>query len=254
MSYSDLMQQAAPDASFTPTAGYGVQAKLKISQPGDPLEQEADQMAERVVSGQRPGGRNGGIASAGAPASIQRQCAACAAGDKSMSDRREADTVQRQSEDEAQPEQEDDTTAVSAKLQPGAAGVIHRTATRDSRDKEQDEEKVDSLATKAGPGAAAGQAVQAPVAARIRGVQNSGGRPLSASVRRTMEPHFGRSLSRVRVHTDGEASRTAGAIKARAYTLGRDVVFNQGEYKPETIEGQRLLAHELTHVVQQGGV
>ncbi|MCR9143980.1 MAG: DUF4157 domain-containing protein [bacterium] len=250
MSYSGyLEQQAAPAASFTPAAGYGPQAKLKVSQPGDALEQEADQMAERVVNGGGSGG-----ASAPTPAShgVQRQCDDCAAGEKKDQDRRGPETVQRQADDEGEaPEQDDDTGTVSAKLMP-SAGVIHRTEERDSRDTEKDEEKIDSLSAKLGGGAGGG-VVAAPVAAQIRGVQNSGGQPLAGGVRRSMEPHFRRSLKNVRVHTDPKAASTAGAIKARAYTIGRDVVFNQGEYSPETIEGKRLLAHELTHVVQQGG-
>jgi len=57
----------------------------------------------------------------------------------------------------------------------------------------------------------------------------------------------------VRIHADGDAARAARAIDARAYTLGRDIVFGSGEYAPSTVSGRRLLAHELTHVVQQAG-
>jgi hypothetical protein len=83
---------------------------------------------------------------------------------------------------------------------------------------------------------------------RMRG----GGQPLAASVRRFMEPRFGEDFSGVRVHTGAEAVRTAQALNARAYTVGRDVVFAAGQYAPDTAEGKQLLAHELTHVVQQG--
>jgi len=67
-----------------------------------------------------------------------------------------------------------------------------------------------------------------------------------------MEPRFGHDFSNVRVHTDSKAAESAGAVDALAYTVGRDVVFGAGQYMPGTREGQRLLAHELTHVVQQG--
>ena len=67
-----------------------------------------------------------------------------------------------------------------------------------------------------------------------------------------MEPRFGYDFSRVRVHTGARAAESAQAVQARAYTLGRDVVFASGEYAPATPRGQRLLAHELTHVAQQG--
>jgi hypothetical protein len=77
------------------------------------------------------------------------------------------------------------------------------------------------------------------------------GRPLDTATRDFFENRFGADLSDVRVHTDRGAANSAESINALAYTLGRDVVFAPGQYTPETMEGRRLLAHELTHVVQQ---
>ena len=68
-----------------------------------------------------------------------------------------------------------------------------------------------------------------------------------------MEARFGQDFTGVRVHADGKSARSAVAVGARAYTVGRDVVFGPGEYAPGTETGNRLLAHELAHVVQQGG-
>lgn len=79
------------------------------------------------------------------------------------------------------------------------------------------------------------------------------GRPLDARARSRMEASFGHDFGRVRVHTDARAAASARAVQARAYTVGHDVVFGSGEYVPGTARGQRLLAHELTHVVQQRG-
>jgi len=78
-----------------------------------------------------------------------------------------------------------------------------------------------------------------------------GGRPLSGGERCFFEPRFGADFSAVRVHSDMRAANVARSINARAFTLGRDVVFGAGEYSPETSLGRKLLAHELTHVVQQ---
>jgi len=78
-----------------------------------------------------------------------------------------------------------------------------------------------------------------------------GGRPLPSSVRGFFEPRFGRDFSRVRIHTDRRAAEIAGTVSARAFTLGRDIVFGGGQYEPGTTSGQHLLAHELAHVVQQ---
>ncbi|MGK9169295.1 DUF4157 domain-containing protein [Inquilinus limosus] len=80
----------------------------------------------------------------------------------------------------------------------------------------------------------------------------SPGQSLDASTRVFMEPRFGRDFSHVRVHTDQSAGISARAIDAQAYTVGRDIVFGPGRYRPDTLDGRTLIAHELTHVVQQG--
>ena len=79
-----------------------------------------------------------------------------------------------------------------------------------------------------------------------------GGQPLGADVRAFMEPRFGHDFGKVRVHTNARAASTAAAVNALAFTTGRDVVFGAGQYQPGTDAGKRLIAHELTHVVQQG--
>ncbi len=80
----------------------------------------------------------------------------------------------------------------------------------------------------------------------------SPGQPLDAQTRAYMEPRFGRDFSNVRVHTDAEAAESARMVYANAYTVGRDMVFGANLYAPGTATGKRLLAHELTHVIQQG--
>lgn len=85
----------------------------------------------------------------------------------------------------------------------------------------------------------------------VHEVLRSPGRPLDSGTRADMELRFGHDLSRVRVHTDEDAARSANAVNALAYTVGQDVVFSAGQYAPETSAGQRLLAHELTHTIQQ---
>lgn len=88
------------------------------------------------------------------------------------------------------------------------------------------------------------------VEAQIQSMRGSG-QPLSPDLRAFFEPRFQRDFSQVRVHTDSRAAQTTQALNARAYTLGRDIAVAPGEYRPETAAGRLLLAHELTHVVQQ---
>jgi outer membrane protein OmpA-like peptidoglycan-associated protein len=86
----------------------------------------------------------------------------------------------------------------------------------------------------------------------VHDVLHSAGEPLDAGTRGFFEPRFGRGFGDVRIHTDGRAAESARSVDAVAYTVGRDVVFGAGAYRPESTEGRRLIAHELTHVVQQG--
>jgi hypothetical protein len=79
----------------------------------------------------------------------------------------------------------------------------------------------------------------------------SSGQPLDAETRAFMEPRFGHDFSRVRVHTNSRSGESARAVNALAYTVGQDVVFGEGRYAPQSHEGRQLLAHELTHVLQQ---
>jgi hypothetical protein len=146
-----------------------LQAKLRIGAPGDIYEQEADRVAEQVVSS----------------TSIQRKCASC-------NDGEEKKGVQRKVEN----------TSATASVP-------------------------DSF------------------------IQNLGeGQSLDPATRAFMEPRFGQEFSGVRVHTDAKAAEAARAVDARAFTMGRDVVFGEGNYAPQSVSGRQLLAHELAHVVQ----
>jgi Domain of unknown function (DUF4157) len=82
-------------------------------------------------------------------------------------------------------------------------------------------------------------------------VLRSSGRSLDAAAQGDMGARFGFDFSRVRIHDDAQAAESAASVAARAYTVGNNVVFGRGQYAPSTDRGRRLLAHELTHVVQQ---
>ncbi len=88
----------------------------------------------------------------------------------------------------------------------------------------------------------------------VNQVLDSSGQPLDAATRSFMEPRFGHDFSGVRVHTDAHAAESAEAVNAQAYTVGKDVVFAPGQYQPGTVSGNAVLAHELSHVIQQDGV
>ena len=96
-----------------------------------------------------------------------------------------------------------------------------------------------------GPGPAA-------VPPTVLGVLGTSGAPLDTATRTSMEDRFGHDFGQVRIHTDADAARSAADIHALAYTYGSHVVMGAGRYQPHTSAGRRLLAHELTHVTQQG--
>ncbi len=90
-----------------------------------------------------------------------------------------------------------------------------------------------------------------PADSSSRNVGLGAGRALPDSERAFFEARFGRSFGAVRIHTDADAARAAHRMSARAFTFGNDIAFANGEYRPGTTEGRRLLAHELTHTIQQ---
>ncbi len=168
----------------------GIQAKLKVGQPRDKYEQEADRVAEAVMRMAKP--------------EVRRQIR------EEERKRKEEEQVQRLSEEKEMP--------VMTKNLSGETPQI-------SDDLEE----------------------------RLSRTKGLGG-PLPADTRTFMEERFGADFSAVGIHTDSETSRMARALNAEAFTYGRDIYFGAGKYSPRTFVGKRLLAHELTHVVQQTGI
>jgi len=116
-----------------------------------------------------------------------------------------------------------------------------------------EEHRDETLRLRETPGAspAAATTLAGAQAQAIHGLRGQG-QPLPAGERGFFEPRLGADLSQVRLHTGTPAARLAGSLSARAFAVGPDVVFGAGQYRPGTLEGRRLLAHELTHVLQQG--
>ncbi|HSE38995.1 MAG TPA: DUF4157 domain-containing protein, partial [Blastocatellia bacterium] len=198
-----------------------IQAKLRIGPSGDSYEQEADRVADQVMQGSH----EGSILSAG-PQNVQRACAACSNGGGKCP-RCEEEEIQRK--------------PFSSTTTPFIQRAIDAETQGNNADARSD--------SSAGRNFDAG-----PVSNGAAGLiqsQRNGGERLADSARAFFESRLRYDFSQVRTHTGPEAEEAARAVNARAFTIGRDVFFGAGEYSPETSEGQRLLAHELTHVVQQ---
>jgi hypothetical protein len=127
------------------------------------------------------------------------------------------------------------------------AAITYRKATSWPRpDADEEDRQLQAQNQPAAP------TITAPLAANIYAM-NGGGRPLPETTRAFFEPRFGVDFSQVRVHTDSRAAESARSINARAFTVGSNIAFGSGQYAPESREGRHILAHELTHVLQQRG-
>jgi hypothetical protein len=244
-----------------------VQAKLTVSQPDDRYEVEADNVAEEVT--------------AKAASNLQRQ--------ENPEDEETAQTkisrLQRQEGPEEEemiqsrasdlqraggPEEEEPLQGKISGVQraegPEEEEMIQGRASDLQRAEGPEEEeplqgKISGVQRAEGPedeealqarGAGAPPEVDGDLENRINSARGAG-HPLADATRATLEPRFGQDFSGVRVHTDGEAGRLSRELSAEAFTTGRDIFFGDGKYQPETSDGKELIAHELTHVVQQGG-
>jgi hypothetical protein len=150
--------------------------------------------------------------------------------------------VQRQAEEEKKKKEEEkliQTKTLSEQITP----LVQRYA------EEKEEEEEELLQTKENPGLTPG--VIHDLEARIQSLKG-GGQPLPEANREFMERRFGIDFSGAKLHTDSDAAQMSRELNAEAFTYGRDIYFGAGRYSPGTLSGKRLLAHELTHVVQQG--
>lgn len=186
----------------------GIQTKLKISEPGDKYEQEADRMAEWIMSCKPEQSAPLARISAAPVADIHRVA------------------------EEVSPTEDD---AQEIAVEPDESPELQRMADSDSSLHPPDRDSLQSWQT------------------TLNGSHDRG-QPLSSTVHHFMTNRFQADFRDVKIHADSEAHQLSQAIAARAFTSGTDIYFADGEYQPETQAGQRLLAHELTHVLQQQGV
>lgn len=212
----EQVKVSKPSSTATVRAGGpSIRPRLIVGAPGDRWEQEADRVADRVMHPASPTAQTTTIPASPAAltTTIQRKCACSKDGDELL---------------QRSPIEGGDELLQRSPIE-GGSELLQRSPT--------------------GGGAAT---VSPAVRASIDSMRAGGGAPLHAATRGFMQERLGHDFSHVRVHTDTRAAHSAAALWARAFTVGRDVFFNTGQYAPETDAGRRLIAHELAHVVQQG--
>ncbi len=236
---------------------YAIQAKLVIGPASDRYEAEADRVADAVLrlpSGEAPMlprisrltaapaqrkcsqcDKDEELPRSASDALVQRKCAKCEA----------EEALQRKAASEPVLLQRSCSQCEQEKLQRKADGdplFLARKCSKCAEEEEQAQRKASPAAGRADAGSS--------IEARINSAR-SGGHGLPSSVRSHFEPRFGADLSGVRLHSDHNAAELSSAVGAHAFTTRQDIFFAAGRYRPDTDDGRRLLAHELTHTLQQ---
>ena len=216
------------------------QPKLQVNKVGDPFEAEADRVADEVTQSIYSGG-----------ATFLPPAAPPVSGEGGNS-------IQRLSFFQRKPAFESPT---ELDLNTAANPEIQRTVdTSGSAPPQNHQSEEETVISEEGmvfrkmdlSQWEKGEAVRPGFESRLQG-SKGGGSPLGKKTKTQMESSFGTDFGEVRIHTDSNAIAMNNQVQAHAFTHGKDIYFNQGTYRPETREGTRLLAHELTHVVQQNG-
>ncbi|MDF0651252.1 MAG: DUF4157 domain-containing protein [Nitrospira sp.] len=225
---------------FDPVAGGAVpalQAKMRVNQPGDKFEQEADRMADKVMRMQAP-------ASPLREDRLQRQ-----ADDRLQKKEKEEDKIQKA----AMPEEKLQKSAMpEERIQKADDKEIQKA--EDEKIQKAEDERIQKAPTAEEKLQRKGNGVPTPGPSTQSAIQNqtTGGQPLSGETRGFMEARFGAYFGNIRIHSDPEAASLSNQLSARAFTYRNHVFFSRDQYQPGTSEGKQLLAHELTHTIQQG--
>lgn len=246
------------------------QAKMEVNEPDDAYEKEADQAADEVVAMKAESGPffkgNAVMRNTEEEAIQQKQQGPRITpmiqkvSEEEPLQTKQDEEVQRELEEDVQTRQEDeDIVADDGFLQAKEEEDIQRQDDEEpvqakeedelqrQEDQEIQEKEEDEIQAKGTGSSRVSSSVE-------HGIQSSkgGGSPLTSPVKNHMESGFGADFSGVNIHTDSQAVQMSRELGAQAFAHGNDIYFNEGKYNPATKDGQHLLAHELTHTLQQG--
>lgn len=258
-----------------------IQTKLKMGKAGDKYEVEADKMADKVVSKNTTGDtvqkkegeeevQTKPLASEVTPF-VQRmeggeeevQAKAVQDEEKPVQKMEEEEAVQSKDEEENKVQKMEEEEAVQSKedeevqakctdceKEQKVQKMEEEEAVQSKEDEEvqaQEEEEVQSKSEQSKP-----SNENRAFESKLR--YGNGGQKMSTAIRGEMEAGFGADFNHVRIHQDTEAANMSASIGAQAFTHGNDIYFNKGKYNPNSPKGKHLLAHELTHTIQQKGM
>jgi hypothetical protein len=234
-------------SNFFAPARPGVQTKMTVNKPGDKFEQEADKTADKVMRMSAPSAVAEGEKLKREPEEKpwkrEEEKILRAAMPEEKVQRAEDDKIQRASADEQTVQRREEEKILRAstseeKVQKGEHPQIQKEADRD--------EKLQREAP-AGTPPAIDSGVQTAIYDKM-----TGGEPLPTDVRANMEARFNADFRDVRIHRDDQSVALSNQLGARAFTYRNHIFFSRDQYQPGTSDGKQLLAHELTHTIQQG--
>lgn len=249
LSRKPFIARAGSGTFFSPArdkAPSGVQFKLEVNKPGDKFEQEADKMANRVM--RMP-----------TPPAIAKDDRLQRAPEEKIKKREEEKIFKAPQVEEKVQKAEDNRlqkAPADEKPQRREEEKIFKAPAPEEKVQKAEDDKIrkapapDEKLQRSAEGGAS-PAVASNVQSAIHG-KLTGGEPLSGDVRSHMEPRFNADFSNVRVHKDQESASLSNQLSARAFTYQNHIFFSRNQYQPGSSEGQHLLAHELTHTIQQG--
>lgn len=224
-----------------------VQTKMKVSQPGEKHEQEADAMADKVMRMPEPK----------QDAPLQRQEMPK---EEKIQKQEEEKTLQRQEmpEDKIQKQEEQEEETLQRQAMPEEEEqvqrrpeeeeeTVQRKESSSSEEKLQKQEEEEQVQRKPNGTPTVNSNVHTAINQKA-----SGGQKMSPDVKSFMESRFNADFSKVKIHNDQDAAGLSNRLSAKAFTYKNHIFFSKGQYEPGTSVGKHLLAHELTHVIQQG--
>ncbi|MDS1346300.1 eCIS core domain-containing protein [Planktothrix agardhii] len=243
-----------------PKFNLSLQKKLTVGEAGDKYEQEADSVAEKVVkkintpSGEQSTSGQG----------VQRQ------EEEDLQMKPDISSIQRQEGEEEDLQMKPDISSIQRQegeeedlqMKPDISSIQRQEGEEEDlqmkpdissiQRQEGEEEEIQAKSTQPDQQVMAGGDASTELETSIQ-TAKGGGQPLDGGLQRSMGQAMGADFSGVKVHTDSQSDQLNQSIQAKAFTTGQDVFFRQGAYEPSSRGGQELIAHELTHVVQQNG-
>lgn len=233
-----------------------IQKKLKTGTPGDQFEVEADKVADKVVNNNS----SSGLLQSKSEEEVQQKPISETVSSVQGKEMKEEEPVQKKAEEKEEPiqkkEEKKEEEPVQKKTEEKEEPIQKKEEKKEEEPVQKKTEEKEEVAQAKCAECEKEEKAQKKSNPSMDETQlkKGKGNPLDKKIKTEMENSFGVDFSSIRIHTDSNAVKMCQEMKAQAFANGVDIYFNKGKYNPDSSEGKKLLAHELTHTVQQGAV